>query len=636
MTTSVYSSVVHAPRKMSALVLSALGVVFGDIGTSPLYALREAFLHVTEGGRALVESDVLQVLSLVFWALMLVVSTKYLLFIMRADNKGEGGLFALLALVPERFRHGPKRQIAGVAVLVVLGSSLLYGDGAITPAISVLSAVEGIAVARPELSRFVVPVTLAIIFGLFWIQKRGTRSIGTFFGPVCLLWFGTIGALGAVQIVKNPAVLQALSPHHAVGYFVQHGFHGIFILGAVFLAVTGGEALYADMGHFGGPAPIRRGWVLVVAPALVLSYFGQGALALRDPSTVSNLFYEMVPKGAATFALAALASAATVIASQAMISGAFSLTRQAMQLGFFPRVTIKHTAAEQEGQIYIPEVNWLIGLACLLLVVGFRSSAALAAAYGIAVSATMLITTCVFVVVVATRLGWRKRAVALAAMFIALDVPFVIANGAKFMDGGWVPVVLAISITVVMLVWYEGRRLIAESYLTRFKSFDDVWPIIQATVAQRVAGTGVFMASMDKGVPPILVHLAERTLSLHKQIVLLTVVTQDQPIVEPRDRLQIEEIGHGFWRVRLNFGFMQQPDVPRGLNLALRRQLLPIDEERVTYYLARERILARPGGQMPLVLEMLFSFLVRNAVNADRYFQIPPEKVIEVGAQIDL
>lgn len=625
-----------APRKMTALVLGALGIVFGDIGTSPLYALRESLLHTTAGGRALEERDVLQALSLVFWALMVVISAKYLMFITRADNKGEGGLFALLALVPERLRHGPKRQLGTVAVLVVIGSSLLYGDGAITPAISVLSAVEGIAVARPELSRFIVPLTVVILLGLFMIQKRGTGSLGILFGPICLLWFFCIGAIGAFHIAKYPGVLSAVSPHHAAQYFLEHGPHGLLILGAVFLAVTGGEAMYADMGHFGGPKPIRRGWWLIVAPALLLSYFGQGSLAIREPAAVANLFYETVPKGPATFALVALASAATVIASQALISGAFSLTRQAMQLGFFPRVTIRHTAAEQEGQIYIPEVNWLLGVGCIVLVLGFGSSGAMAAAYGVAVSTTMLITTCVFLVVAAARLGWRKRAVAFGVAFIAVDLPFVVANGAKFLDGGWVPVALALGVTLVMLVWYEGRRLIAAVYLSRFRSFDEVWPILQRTVSQRVGGTGIFMASADQGVPPILVHLAERSRLLHKQILLLTVVTRDQPIVEPRDRIDVAELGHGFWRVHVYYGFMQQPDVPRALNLAARRHVLQIDDEQVTWYLARERILARPGGQFPVVLERLFSFLMRNAVNADRYFQIPPEKVIEVGAQIDL
>jgi KUP system potassium uptake protein len=623
---------------MLALMLGALGVVFGDIGTSPLYALRESLAHIAKDEqRAVVANDALQMVSMIVWALVLVVAIKYLLFVTRADNKGEGGLFALLALVPERLRMGPKRGISLIAVLVVLGSGLLYGDGAITPAISVLSAVEGIAVARPELEKLIVPITVIIILGLFAIQSRGTSALGFLFGPVCALWFTTIGTIGAVHVVLHPAVLQALSPHHAVAYFAHHGPSGVFILGSVFLAVTGAEALYADMGHFGGPRPIRRTWVVIVMPALVLSYLGQAALVMRDPSAIANPFFEQVPKGAATFALVAISSAATVVASQAMISGAFSLTRQAMQLGFFPRVTVRHTAANQEGQIYIPEVSWLLGTMSILLVLGFGSSARMAAAYGIAVNGTMLVTTVVFAVVAATSLGWRKWQAALVLLlFLSFDVPFMIANGAKFWDGGYVPVVLAVVISALMLIWYEGRRLVAATYLSRFKDFDEAWPSISARLSQRVGGVGVFMASMDRGVPPILVHMVERTRSLHKQIVLLTVVTKDQPRVENKDRFLLEEIGHGFWRLHVHYGFMDEPNVPRALDLCVRRRWLDIDLDDVTYYLARERILANRGGDMPVLLEAVFSFLSRNAVNADRYFRIPPERVIEVGAQIDL
>jgi KUP system potassium uptake protein len=627
----------HPPRKMWALMLGALGVVFGDIGTSPLYAIKESLKHMTaHTARQLVDTDILQVLSMVFWALMLVVSIKYLLFVTRADNKGEGGLFSLLALVPDRLRAGPKRRLSAVAVIVVVGTALLYGDGAITPAISVLAAVEGIAVDNHDLHRFIVPITLMIIVALFSIQKRGTKLLGGLFGPVTAVWFATIGAIGAWHIAQNPYVLRALSPHYAIEYFFHHGFGGFFILGAVFLAVTGAEALYADMGHFGGPRPIRRTWVFIVMPALVLSYFGQGALVMRNPAAINNPFYEQVAEGPGRFLLVVIASFATVIASQAMISGAFSLTRQAMQLGFFPRVTVKHTAAEQEGQIYIPEVNWMLGVACIFLVLGFRNSEAMAAAYGIAVNGTMLATALMFTVVATTTLGWGWKGVVVGCFFLLFDVPFMIANASKFFEGGYVPLILGAAITLSMLVWYEGRRLVAANYSARYKNFDEAWPAIQTTVAQRVGGVGIFMASADQGVPPILVHLVERTRSLHKQILLLTVVTKDQPMVENRDRMDVEEIGHGFWRVHLYYGFMQQPNVPRALDLLVRRRMLDIDPDDVTYYLARERILARPGGDMPVFLEKLFSFLSRNAVNADRYFQIPPEKVIEVGAQIDL
>ena len=627
--------------KLGVMMLGALGVVFGDIGTSPLYTLRECLHFLGPQDPVTMRTDVLSLLSLIFWSLMVVVTIKYLLFIMKADNKGEGGIMALLALVPEKYRAGPLEKFSLVAVLVCIGASFLYGDGAITPAISVLSAVEGIAVARPELHRLVVPITIAILIGLFAIQKRGTSVIGKLFGPIMVVWFSTIGGLGAWHIVQAPEVLQALSPHYAVLYFLNHGLHGALILGFVVLAVTGGEALYADMGHFatsqfGGVKPIRRAWLLFVLPSLVLAYFGQGALVIDDPTAMDNPFFRMVPTGAPTFALVVLSSAAAVIASQALISGSFSLTRQAMQMGFFPRVTIKHTA-EEEGEIYIPEINMFLAVVCILLVLAFRSSSAMAAVYGVAVTGTMTITSIVYLIVLRTKNGWPLvKALPLIALFLAFDLPFVIANAFKIPHGGWVPLLLGAIVVAVMLVWHEGRRLIGNIYSTRYASFDEAWSVISPKVSQRVGGVGVFLASADQGVPPILVHLVERTRSLHKTIVLLTVVTTESPKVENRDRLRVEEIDHGFWRMHVYYGFKQQPDVPAALSLASRRKVLDIDVEDVTYYLARERILAKKGGEMGVLIESFFSFLQRNAVNADRYFRIPSSKVIEVGAQIDL
>ncbi len=624
-------------RRIFALMLGALGVVYGDIGTSPLYTIHECLLHVApDDVTKAAPVEVMQILSMIFWSLVMVVTVKYLVFIMRADNKGEGGIFALLALVPERLRAPAGKPLSLVAVLVVIAAALLYGDGAITPAISVLAAVEGLTVAKPELLHFVLPIALVILVALFGIQSRGTALIGKLFGPVMIVWFTTLAALGVFHIAHRPEVLVAASPHYAVEYFASHGAHGFFILGSVFLAVTGGEALYADMGHFGAGA-IRRAWFFLVMPALLLSYFGQGALIIRDPSAAVNPFFHLVPTGPATFALVILASMATIIASQAMISGSFSLTRQAMQLGFFPRVTIKHTAGEQEGQIYIPEINALVAVACILLVLGFRESTRLASAYGIAVSLTMIITSIVYTVVLITQRGWRKpRALALLLLFAAFDIPFIAANLVKVEDGGYVPLLMGAAVVVVMLVWHEGRRLVAAVYSTRYPSFEDAWQIIAAKVSRRVDGVGVFMASADQGVPPILVHLVERTRSLHKTIVLLTVVTTETPAVENRDRLDVEELGHGFWRMHVYYGFMQQPNVPKAIDLAVRRRVLDLDLDEVTYYLARERILANPGGQMGTMLESLFGFLSRNAVNADRYFRIPHTQVIEIGAQIDL
>jgi KUP system potassium uptake protein len=628
----------HAPKdkRLWALMLGALGVVFGDIGTSPLYTLRECITHVGPTSALQLRGDVLHILSLIFWSLMVVVTIKYLFFIMKADNKGEGGIMALLALVPEKMRGGALQKLSPVAILVAIGAAFLYGDGAITPAISVLSAVEGITVAKPELHGAVIPITLALLVGLFSIQSRGTHLIGQLFGPITFVWFTTIGVLGAWHVFQAPEVLQALSPHHAVAYFIDHGYKGFLVLGSVVLAVTGGEALYADMGHF-GLKPIRRAWLFFVLPALVLSYFGQGALVLRDATAIENPFFRMVPTGTATFALVIMSSLATIIASQALISGSFSLTRQAMQMGFFPRVTIKHTAEDQEGQIYIPEINYFLAVVCILLVLGFRSSSAMAAVYGVAVTGTMTITSIVYFIVLRSNRKWPlAKAAALVGLFLFFDLPFVVANAFKIPHGGYVPLALGAVIVAVMLVWHEGRRLVAGIYSTRYPSFEDAWSVISQKVSQRVGGVGVFMASADQGIPPILVHLVERTRSLHKTIILLTVVTKETPIVENKDRLDVTEIGHGFWRVHVYYGFMQQPNVPKAIDLAVRRRTLDIDLDDVTYFLARERILANPGGQMGVVLESFFGFLSRNAVNADRYFRIPHSQVIEVGAQIDL
>jgi KUP system potassium uptake protein len=626
----------HGDKRMWALMLGALGVVFGDIGTSPLYTLRECINHQAPMDDIALRADVLHILSLMFWSLIVVVTVKYLIFIMHADNKGEGGIMALLALIPENLRGGAMKNLSPVAILVVVGASFLYGDGAITPAISVLSAVEGITVAKQELANLVLPITLALLVGLFAIQRKGTHLIGQLFGPIMIVWFGALAVLGGYHVAQAPEVLQALSPHHAFAYFIEHGSRGILVLGSVVLTVTGGEALYADMGHF-GLKPIRRAWTFFVLPALVLAYFGQGALLMRDPSAIENPFFRMVPTGSATFALVVLSSFATIIASQALISGSFSLTRQAMQMGFFPRVTIKHTAEDTEGQIYIPEINYFLAVVCIFLVLGFRSSSAMAAVYGVAVTGTMTITSIVYFLVLRHNRKWPLwRAVPLIALFLFFDLPFVVANAFKIPHGGYVPLAIGALVVSIMLVWHEGRRLVASVYSTRYPSFDDAWAIISQKVSQRVGGVGVFMASADQGIPPILVHLVERTRSLHKTIILLTVVTKETPQVENKDRLDVTEIGHGFWRVHVYYGFMQQPNVPKAIDLAIRRRVLDIDLDDVTYYLARERILANPGGQMGVVLESFFGFLSRNAVNADRYFRIPHSQVIEVGAQIDL
>jgi KUP system potassium uptake protein len=610
------------------LCLGALGVVFGDIGTSPLYTLKECLRASGDNPGA---PEVYGILSLIFWSLTMVVTVKYLLFIMKADHKGEGGIFALLALVPKR---PSKRAVSGIAILVVAGAALLYGDGTITPAISVLSAIEGLAVAKPSLESLVIPLTCAILLGLFLIQKRGTGTIGKLFGPIMIVWFATIGGLGAYQIAQHPDILQALSPTWAVRYFVDHGVVGAIVLGAVVLAVTGGEALYADMGHF-GRGPIRTAWLTFVMPALVLSYFGQGALWLDHP--VENPFFAMVPDGTWAFALVILSSAATVIASQALISGAFSLTRQAMLLGYFPRVTIRHTSHSTEGQIYIPEINWLLAIGCIVLVLAFRASDRLAAAYGIAVTGTMAITSIVYYVVTRETWGWsRAKAAPLVAAFLAFDLAFFIANLFKFVDGGYVPMLIGATFIAAMLVWSKGRTLIVEQYTAKFPSFADAMPTLAKQLIARVPGTAVFLASSTAHMPPALMRLAERSRTLNETIFLLTVHHADDAMIPEHKRVDYTALGHGYHRVMIHAGYMEHPSVHDILKRVAAEHDIPFDDARVTYYLGRETILATNEGRMGALAETIYAYLQRNAVVADRHFGIPPAQVVEIGTQIDL
>ena len=625
----------HHSASVAGLTLGALGVVFGDIGTSPLYTLREC-LREAGGGKAVAEADVLGLLSLIFWSLTMVVTVKYLTFIMRADNKGEGGIFALLAIVPEASRMRSAKGGSAVAIAVVIGAALLYGDGAITPAISVLSAIEGLAVASPSLASWAVPITCVILLGLFFVQKRGTGTVGTFFGPIMVLWFGTIGALGAWHVSQNVAIFHALWPGHAVDFFSRHGVHGFFVLGSVVLAVTGGEALYADMGHFGA-RPIRIAWLAVAMPCLLLAYFGQGALVLRDAAALENPFFSMVPTGKATIALVILSSAATVIASQALISGAFSLTRQAMLLGYFPRVTIRHTAEHTEGQIYIPQINWLLAIGCLLLVIGFKSSERLASAYGIAVTGTMALTSIVYYVVLRKTWKWSLPAAAgLLALFLAFDIPFFLANTVKVLDGGWVPVFIGIGFVAAMLIWSKGRTLIYEEYLRRSPSVEAGTEELVKKVATRLPGTAIFMSSNRTHLPPVMMHLVEREHALHEQVILFTVVTKTVPSVPAEERLEVASVGHGLHRVIATFGYMQQPDVPAAVEAGAKKLGLKFDAGEATYYLGRETVLATDAGAMGAFAESIFGYLQRNAVGADRHFNIPNRQVIEVGMQLDL
>jgi KUP system potassium uptake protein len=628
-TALAHDAVPQTRTPFALLCLGALGVVFGDIGTSPLYTLKEC---IRTAGSAR-EASLFGVLSLIAWSLVMVVTVKYMLFIMRADNKGEGGIFALLALVPSKLRA---RRTTGVALLVVIGAALLYGDGAITPAISVLSAVEGLEVAKPSLAPAVIPLTCAILAALFWIQRHGTHAIGKLFGPVMVLWFATIGGAGAWQIVRHPVVLKALSPVWAVRYFADHGPTGFLILGSVVLAVTGGEALYADMGHFGS-RPIRIAWLGFVLPALLLCYFGQGGLLIDDPH-LANPFFALVPAGVPQVALVILSSAATVIASQALISGAFSLSRQAILLGYMPRMTIRHTSEETEGQIYVPEINWFLAIACIVLVVTFRASDRLAAAYGIAVTGTMTITSLIYYVVIRRTWGWsRAIAIPLVGLFLAFDVPFFVSNLVKFVDGGYVPILIALGFIVMMVVWNKGHTLVVETYAKQFPSFEELLPELDTMLVARVPGTAVYLASLEDHMPPALMHVASRSHTLHEHVILLTVRASDSlPRIPEAERFEATALAAGFYRVVIHVGFSEHAPVQAVLERIAAEQHFPFGPDDVTYFLARLNLLAGAAGEMNRWSEAIYAFLQRNAVTTDRYFGLPPRQVIEIGTQVDL
>ena len=620
----------HA-SSLGFLTLGAIGVVYGDIGTSPLYALRECFHGIH--GVAATHDNVLGVLSLIFWSLTLIISIKYILFVMRADNNGEGGILALLALVAKS-PDAKRKSRAMLVALGLFGAALLYGDGMITPAISVLGAVEGLQVATHIFEPYIVPITLVILVGLFMIQSHGTARVGLLFGPVMVLWFATIALLGLHWIGREPRVLAGFNPLHALTFFRANGWHGFVVLGAVFLVVTGGEALYADMGHF-GRKPIRLAWFTIVLPSLFLNYLGQGAMILSDPATASSPFYLMAPRWA-LYPLVVLAMMAAIIASQALISGAFSLTRQAIQLGYSPRLDIQYTSSHHQGQIYIPQVNWGLMFATLGLVLGFRTSSALAAAYGIAVTLTMLITTMLAYLV--ARGAWGvPRAVAgsLALFFLVIESAFFGANLTKIAHGGWFPLVIGAIVYTLLSTWKRGRALLAERMRERLYPFDRFLHDIEAYPPQRVTGTAIFMTSNLQGTPPTLLHNLQHNKVLHERVVLLTVVTNDVPHVQPEDRTKVDPLGQGFYRLTLRYGFMEEPDVPDALREASERGF-PIDLGDTTFFLGVETLLAtrRPG--LPLWRERLFVLIARNAVRANSFFKIPPERVVELGMQVEL
>ncbi len=624
----------HAPNHQARLplLLGALGVVFGDIGTSPLYAIKECFSPESSHHVDPTPANILGILSLVFWSLTLVVTVKYLTFILKADNQGAGGILALLSLVPPR--KGTAANAGPLVLLVLFGAALLYGDGVITPAISVLSAMEGLEVATVAMKPFVVPLTVVVLLGLFLVQRRGTEGIGNVFGPVTLVWFLVLAALGLRWILIHPSVLVAVNPKYAFLFFAEHRMHGFLLLGAVVLCITGGEALYADMGHF-GRGPIRKVWYAVVWPALVLNYFGQGACLLENPGAATNPFYALVPSWA-LYPTVAIATAATIVASQALISGAFSLTQQAVQLGYFPRVTIVHTSKDTEGQIYIPEINRALCIACIWLVLTFKTSGSLAAAYGIAVTGTMGITTIVYFVVVTQRWHWPLwKALPPVALFLGIDLAFFGANAAKFLHGGWVPMAMGLLIYTMMTTWKTGRRLLGESFKSNLLPLDTFLADVEQTEPHRVKGTAVFMASNPHGTPPVLLHHFKHNKVLHEQVVLLSVMNERVPEIPAAERVTVEALGHGFFRVQARYGFMQTPNVPSVL-LACQQQGLAVELHDTSYYLGRETLLTTGSAPMMKWRKTLFSFISRNARPATTYFGLPPGRVVELGMQIDL
>lgn len=614
-------------RYLLAQSLGALGVVYGDIGTSPLYAVRECFS--ASHGLSVTPANVLGVLSLIFWSLIIVISVKYLAYVTRADNGGEGGILALTALA-----HPVAKRRARTTVLLVglFGAALLYGDGIITPAISVLGAIEGLEVAAPGLESYVVPATVVILAGLFWFQKRGTAGVGAVFGPVTFAWFAALSALGVWQIAAAPEVLWAINPWHSATFLATNHWTGFLVLGAVFLVVTGGEALYADMGHF-GRRPIVLTWFVLVLPALLLNYFGQGALLLHTPEAVSNPFYRMAPDWA-LYPMLVLATMAAIIASQAVISGAFSLSRQAAMLGYLPRMRIEHTSAREIGQVYVPGINGALFVCTMALVLGFESSSNLAAAYGIAVTITMVITTILAFWVAHHRWGWGlPAALGLTTLFLIVDLAFFGANIIKIEDGGWVPLLIAATVFVVMTTWKRGRQLLGARLRTRTLPLTEFFARMDREKPARVPGTAVFMTSNPEGTPPALLQNFKHNRVVHEQVVFLTIVTEESARVPEKQRVEVEDLGHGFIRVVAHYGFMEEPDIPA---LLARRDTPTPSIRHSTFFLGRETLLSTEQSDMPKWRTQLFALMARNAAQATSFFRIPPDRVFEVGSHIEL
>jgi KUP system potassium uptake protein len=619
-----------APGALAGLTLAAIGVVYGDIGTSPLYALKEVFGH---GRVPLTPDNILGILSLVFWTLTVVVSLKYVTLILRADNNGEGGLIAMLALASQAVKDRPALR-RRLLLLGIFGTAIFFGDGVITPAISVLSAVEGLEVAAPGLHRYVVPVTLVVITVLFAAQRFGTAAVGRLFGPVTLVWFIVLALLGVMHILRNPQVLVALSPHHAVGFLVAQPTVAFLALGAVVLCVTGAEALYADLGHF-GKRPIRLAWFAVVWPALVLNYFGQGAMLLQHPENVKNPFYEMAPAWA-LFPLIGLATLATVIASQALITAAFSVTKQAVQLGYIPRLRLLHTNVRETGQIYVPFVNWALYGCVVLAVVMFGSSSALASAYGIAVTIDMTITTVMTFFVI--RYAWKlplPLCLAATGFFFVVDVTFFAANAVKVLEGGWFPLLIGVVMFTLMVTWKAGRRLMADRL--RSESIELV-PFIESIFLSppvRVSGTAVFLSAEKGSTPFALLHNLKHNKVLHEQNLFVTVLHHEVPWIGFDRRCEVEPLGHDCWQVTLHFGFKNDPDVPEALKLLAGRGIT-LDDMETSYFLSRDTVIPTFGGGMALWREKLFASMHRNAAAAADFLNLPTNRIVELGTKVEI
>ena len=627
----MHQAAAQSKSQQAALALAALGVVYGDIGTSPLYTMKEVFAGIHP--IPLVPANILGIVSLILWSLIVVVSIKYVVFIMRADNRGEGGIMALIALALHGAKGNAKLERA-IMLAGLLGAGMFYGDGMVTPAISVLSALEGLDVATPALRPFIIPLTLAVLFVLFFYQRRGTASVGALFGPVMMVWFATLGVLGLVNIAASPGVLKALNPAYGLGFLIENRGLAIVAMGAVVLSVTGAEALYADMGHFGSK-PIRQAWFGFVLPSLMLNYFGQGALLLADPTTVDNPFYHLAPEWL-LFPLVGLSTLATVIASQAVISGAFSVSQQAMQLGFVPRFEVKYTSEKAQGQVYLPGVNWGLFFAVVILVLGFKSTNNLAAAYGIAVTGDMVITSILATFVAARSWGWGwGRAIALFTVFLMVELTFLFANVLKIPDGGWFPLAAGSLVFLLMSTWKRGGQLLTERTSGEAIDLETFIDALLVSMPSRVPGTSVFMTSRNDRVPNAMLHNLMHNKVLHERVLIVSVEVFDVPYVPEIDRVEIRKLKGDFYRVTVQYGFKDEPDIPLALTFCA-DQGVPIDMMETSFFLGRATLIPKVGSGMALWREKLFVAMFRNASSATTFYKIPSNRVVELGTQVVL